>query len=199
MSCLQPPLSMGHVIHATSRFNHWQLRRTLHVLLSDSRLGFQVLLADLCVALARLLYSACPILIFLFAPAAVSAHNFSVRGGFHLTQVLPFILCRETDRSMRTSCYTGSNVIVMQLDRHHMESRQKYQEHMAFPDELDMLPWMHPESSDLAEGCSVVYDLACIIVLKGRDHAMGHNIAVCRLGPGEGICQLVTSWVQGLA
>ena len=86
-------------------------------------------------------------------------------------------------------------MIVMQLDRHHPGSKMKYQEHMSFPAELDMQPWMHPDSPDLAEGCSVVYDLACIIVHKGRDYNKGHNIAVCRLGPGEGICQLITSWL----
>ena len=86
-------------------------------------------------------------------------------------------------------CFTGGNVLVMQLDRHPFGST-KVQQHVAFPDELDLRPWMHPASPDLAEDVSVMYDLASVIVHKGRDYTAGHYVAVCRLGPAEGICPL---------
>ena len=150
------------------------------------------MLADLCVALARPLYNACPILIPVCTYSRKCIQLFGVQAFPSFPSVA--IHCRDTKRSKRMRCYTGGNAIVMQLDRHHCGSKEKYQEHMAFPAELDMQPWMHPESPDVAEGCSVVYDLACIIVHKGTGFNGGHNIAVCRLGPGEGMCQLVTSF-----
>lgn len=64
-------------------------------------------------------------------------------------------------------CYTGGNAIIMQLDRHPFRSA-KVQKHVAFPEELDLQPWMHPESPDLAEDASLMYDLMSIIVHKGR-------------------------------
>ena len=86
-------------------------------------------------------------------------------------------------------CFTGGNVLVVQLDRHPFGST-KVQQHVAFPDELDLRPWMHLDSPDLAEDASLMYDLASVIVHKGREYTAGHYVAVCRLGPAEGICPL---------
>ena len=95
--------------------------------------------------------------------------------------------CRVTECSKATSCFTGGNVIVMQLDRQPVGAA-KVQQHVAFPDELDLWPWMHPESPDLSGNASCMYDLVSLIVHQGKASTGGHYVAVCRLGPAEGIC-----------
>ena len=99
------------------------------------------------------------------------------------------IHCRATECSKKQKIYTGANVLVMQLDRNPFGSA-KVQQHVAFPDQLDLQPWMHRASPDLAEDASLMYDLSSIIVHKGKHHTAGHYVAVCRLGPAEGICPL---------
>ena len=49
---------------------------------------------------------------------------------------------------------------------------------------------MHPASPDLAEDATLMYDLASVIVHKGRDYTAGHYVAVCCLEPAEGICPI---------
>ena len=99
------------------------------------------------------------------------------------------IHCRDIECSKASRCYTGGNVIVMQLDRHPYGST-KVQKHVAFPEELDLHPWMHLESPDLTEDGSLMYDLMSIVVHKGKGATAGHYVATCRLGPAEGICSL---------
>ena len=100
------------------------------------------------------------------------------------------IHCRVTKCSKALRCYTGSSVIVMQLDRHSF-GFATVQQHVAFPDELDLRPWMHPMSPELADDASFMYDLVSIVVHKGKTHSAGHYTAVCCQGPGEGICPLL--------
>ena len=95
--------------------------------------------------------------------------------------------CRVTECSKATSCFTGGNVIVMQLDRQPVGAA-KVRQHVAFPDELDLRPWMHPESPDLTGNASCMYDLVSLIVHQGKASTGGHYVAVCRLGPAEGNC-----------
>ena len=99
------------------------------------------------------------------------------------------IHCRDIECSKATSRFTGGNVTVMQLDRHPIGA-EKVRQHVAFPDELDLRSWMHPESPDLAEDTSLMYDLVSIVVHKGKAHSAGHYVAVCRLAPAGGICPL---------
>ena len=103
----------------------------------------------------------------------------------HLFYVL--MHCRVTECSKATSCFTGGNVIVMQLHRHPVGAA-KVQQHVAFPDELDLQPWMHPESPDLTGNATCMYDLVSLIVHQGKASTSGHYVAVCRLGPAEGNC-----------
>lgn len=75
----------------------------------------------------------------------------------------------------------GGNIVTMQLDRHPC-GMQKARHHVAFSEELDLGPWMHPSSPELAEGASLMYDLTAVIVHRGRSAEGGHYVAACRLG-----------------
>lgn len=81
--------------------------------------------------------------------------------------------------------HSAPNVLIMQLDRNPFASK-KIQNHVAFSSSLDLRPWMHSSSSELAGGVSLDYDLVAIIVHAGRSFSKGHNTAVCRLGSTEG-------------
>ena len=93
--------------------------------------------------------------------------------------------CRNTECSKGCKWYTGGNVLAMQLGR--TVGLQKLQHHVTFPEELDLSPWMHPGSPELAEGASLMYDLTTVIVHAGKDPTAGHYVAVCRLGAAEGL------------
>ena len=74
----------------------------------------------------------------------------------------------------------------MQLGRNATYGIPKVQKHISFPEMLDMTPWMHPTSPDLADGVSLVYDLTSVIVHVGKNVSVGHNTAYCRLAPAAG-------------
>ncbi|KAL3163302.1 Ubiquitin carboxyl-terminal hydrolase 42 [Trebouxia sp. C0010 RCD-2024] len=94
---------------------------------------------------------------------------------------------RNSECRKGSKWYLGGNVITMQLDRHPF-GMPKALHHVAFPHELDLGPWVHPSSPELAEGASLIYDLVTVVTHKGKTSQGGHYVAVCRLGDGAAKC-----------
>lgn len=64
--------------------------------------------------------------------------------------------------------------------------RKKFTHHVAFEVELDLSPFVHPESPELSNEVSLVYELVAVMVHKGNTLAGGHCVSYSNINAGSG-------------
>lgn len=99
--------------------------------------------------------------------------------------MLSSLCCRLLERAPQ-KLWQASNILALAMGHTTVTDPNSKNPHIKFDVELDLEPFMDPQSPELSNGGSLKYELIAVIQRIGKDVRSGHYVAYCNTNSGSG-------------